>query len=99
MRDSVKKDSLKLWELIVAQLPEKDAATEWYSLSEIAPLLNLTPHSLTKHCRDLWPNWEGHWRLNYSQAVALIRRVAYAGRKLPSRAELLQHAKKRGGLQ
>lgn len=74
---------LKLWERIVAQLPPKDIETEWYSLTEIAPLLGIKPRSLAKHCRDLWPKWEGHYRLNYSQAISLIRRVCYAGKKVP----------------
>lgn len=78
-----------LWQLVVAALPPRDVETEWFSLHEIAPLLNLTPHALTHHCRDLWPTHEGHWRLSYSQAVNLIRRVCYAGRKLPSKAQVL----------
>ncbi len=72
----------KLWERIVARLPSK-ASEEWYSLREIAPLLGIKPRSLAKHCRDLWPHWEGHYRLNHSQAVSLIRRVCYAGKKVP----------------
>lgn len=77
-----------LWQLIVDRLPARDPETEWYTIAEIAPLVGLRPRSLTKHARDLWPAWDGHYRLNYSQAVSLIRRVAYAGRRLPSRAEL-----------
>jgi hypothetical protein len=77
-----------LWQLIAALLPPKDAETEWFSVREIAPLLGLKPRSVMKHCRDLWPNWEGQYRLNYGQAVSVIRRVVYAGRKLPSRASI-----------
>lgn len=77
-----------LWQLIVELLPAKDAETEWFSVREIAPLLGLKPRSVMKHCRDLWPDWEGQYRLKHSQAVSLIRRVVYAGRKLPSRASI-----------
>lgn len=76
------------WQLIAELLPLKDAETEWYSVREIAPLLGLKPRSLMKHCRDLWPDWEGQYRLDHSQAISLIRRVCYAGRKLPSRASI-----------
>lgn len=75
-----------LWQLIAALLPAKDAETEWFTVAEIAPLVGLQSPSVLKHCRDLWPDWEGQYRLNYGQAVSLIRRVCYAGRKLPSRA-------------
>jgi hypothetical protein len=77
-----------LWELIAQLLPEHDAETEWWTLAEIAPLLGIKRRALAKHARDLWPEAEGHWRLKYSQAISLIRRVVYAGRKLPSRASL-----------
>lgn len=74
--------SLQLWERIVARLPTK-SPEEWYSLKEIAPLLGLKPRSLAKHARDLWPRWEGHYRLDHARAVSLIRRVCYAGKKVP----------------
>lgn len=77
-----------LWQLIVELLPPKDPETEWFSVREVAPLLGLQPRSVMKHCRDLWPDWEGQYRLNYGQTVSLIRRVVYAGRKLPSRAAI-----------
>ena len=89
-------DNRPLWQLIVALLPSIDAGTEWFSPADIAPLVNLTPHALLKHCRDLWPNHEGQWRLNYSQAVSVIRRVCAAGRKLPARADLLEELRRRG---
>ncbi|HEX8834301.1 MAG TPA: hypothetical protein VF719_08870 [Abditibacteriaceae bacterium] len=74
----------RLWQIIAAQLPAKDETSEWYSLREIAPLVGLQPRSLAKHCRDLWPAWEGHYRLNHAQAIRLIRRVVVSGRKLPA---------------
>lgn len=87
-----------LWQLIVELLPAKDPDTEWFSVREIAPLVGLRPRSVMKHCRDLWPDWEGQYRLNLDQAISLIRRVVYAGRKLPSRASLERKLKaKRAG--
>ena len=77
-----------LWQLVAELLPDHDPETEWWSIKEIAPLLGLTPRALMKHARDLWPAHEGQYRLKYSQAVSLIRRVCYAGRKLPSRASI-----------
>jgi len=85
-----------LWQLVVALLPPIDAGTEWFALTDIAPLLNLSPHALSKHCRDLWPRHEGHWRLNYSQATAVIRRVCTAGRKRPQRADLVARLERAG---
>lgn len=79
---------MPMWQLIAALLPSKDTETEWFSVREIAPLVGLKPRSLMKHCRDLWPNWEGQYRLDYDQATSLIRRVCYAGRNLPSRASV-----------
>lgn len=72
----------QLWERIVVRLPAK-SPEEWYSLKEIAPHLGLKPRSLAKHARDLWPRWEGHYRLDHAQAASLIRRVCYAGKKVP----------------
>jgi hypothetical protein len=86
-----------LWQLVVEHLPEKDPETEWYNLQEIAPLVGITPRSLSKHCRDLWPGWEGHYRLKYSQAISLIRRVCYAGRKLPPRSHFEREIENPGG--
>lgn len=79
--------SRPLWELILERLPHRDEKTEWYALSEIAPLVGIQRQSLARHARDLWPNWEGHYRLNREQARQLIRRVCYAGRKIPPRRE------------
>ena len=84
-----------LWQLIVELLPPRDAETEWFNLADVAAPLGITPHALSKHARDLWPSHEGHWRLKYSQCVSLIRRVCYAGRKLPSRAQVLAELQKR----
>jgi hypothetical protein len=75
-----------LWQLLVQLLPERDPETEWFSIAEVAPLLGIKSRSLLKHARDLWPNWEGQYRLNLGQVHSLIRRVCYAGRKLPDRA-------------
>jgi hypothetical protein len=77
-----------LWQLIVELLPTRCPETEWYNLKDIAPHLGIKPHALEKHAGDLWPNHEGHYRLNFSQAVSLIRRVCYAGKKLPTREQL-----------
>lgn len=74
-----------LWEKIADNLPARDPQTEWYSIEDIAPLLGIKPRILRSHCRDLWPNHDGyaHWRLDHSQAIRLIRRVCWAGRKVP----------------
>ena len=79
-----------LWQLLVTLLPPREPETEWYSISDLSPLLGIKPRSLLKHAHDLWPTWEGHYRLNYDQAVRLIRRVCAAGRKLPSREAVLR---------
>ena len=76
-----------LWALIAARLPERAEPAEWYSLADIAPLVGIQPRSLARHARDLWPHWEGHYRLTKEQAVTLIRRACYAGRKLPPRSD------------
>jgi hypothetical protein len=70
------------WKRIAEQLPPREAE-EWYKLSDIAPLLGIKPRALLEHARDLWPDWEGHFRLNYEQAVRLIKRVSWAGKKVP----------------
>lgn len=80
-----------LWQLVVELLPVKDPETEFYSLRDIAPLLGrVTPAQLSSHAQDLWPRWEGHYRLNYAQAVSLIRRYCQVGRLLHPRPDLEQ---------
>lgn len=82
-------EAAPLWVLVVELLPSKDAESEFYTLKEIAPLLGrVTPAQLSSHAQDLWPRWEGYYRLNYSQAVSLIRRYCLVGRRLHARADL-----------
>lgn len=79
------------WELVVRLLPARDPESEWYCLSDIAPCLGtVTPPRLSRHAADLWPKWEGRYRLNFSQAIALIRRYCQAGHvsQRHSRADL-----------
>ena len=77
-----------LWRLIVQLLPSRDPDTEWYTVAELAPLVGVKPRALLHHARQLWPGWEGRYRLNHEQAVRLVRRACAAGRKLPSRESL-----------
>jgi hypothetical protein len=97
----VSKNSRPLWELLAELLPARDPESEWYSVADIAPLLGIKRRSVLKHARDLWPGHEGHYRLNKEQAVRLLRRVCYSGRKLPARevVEAAIDARDKGGIQ
>ena len=87
-----------LWKLIVRLLPSRDPSTEWYTVAKIAPLVGMKPRALLHHARDLWPDWEGHYRLSHEEATRLIRRACAAGRKLPSRAAVEADLARREGL-
>lgn len=65
-----------------------DPNAEWYELEVVAPLLGITEHATRRHCRDLWPRTPSRperkiWRLSLEEAQRLIKRVVYAGKKVP----------------
>lgn len=81
-----------LWELLARLLP---TGAEWYTPADVAALFGLTSRAVMKHCRDLWPQWEGQYRLNCDEAARLIRRIVFAGRRVPSRAQVEKSLKER----
>lgn len=81
-----------LWELLARLLPRH---AEWYTPADVALLFDLTPRGVLKHCRDLWPQWEGQYRLSADEASRLIRRIVFAGRRVPSRAQVEKRLKER----
>lgn len=99
LRQDESLDARELWQLVTELLPPRDGIAERFTLPDIAPLLGITSHALSKHARDLWPQNEGHWRLSHAQAVTLIRRVCWAGRKLPPRAQVLARLRQSEALQ
>ncbi len=76
-------DETPLWELLARLLPR---AAEWHTPADVARLFGLTTAAVLKHCRDLWPQWEGQYRLDRDESTRLIRRIVAAGRRVPSRA-------------
>jgi len=82
-----------LWELLARLLPR---GAEWHTPADVAALFGLTPRAVLKHCRDLWPQWEGQYRLDLDQATRLIRRIVFAGRRVPSREAILRRLKPGG---
>lgn len=75
-------DDSPLWELMSRLLPP---GAEWYRPADIAALFGLTPRAVMKHCRDLWPSRDGQYRLSFDEARRVIRRICFAGRRVPSR--------------
>ena len=78
-------DRVALVKNIVAKL---DEGAEWYELDVLAPLLGITQHATRRHCRDLWPKTPSNperriWRLSLNEAERLVKRVVYAGKKVP----------------
>ena len=76
-------DEAPLWELLARLLPR---GAEWYTPADVAAIFGLTSRAVLKHCRDLWPQWEGQYRLDAGEAARLIKRIVFAGRRVPSRA-------------
>lgn len=81
-----------LWELLARLLP---SGAEWHTPADVAALFGLTSRGVLKHCRDLWPQWEGQYRLSADEATRLIRRIVFAGRRVPSRAQVEKCLKER----
>jgi hypothetical protein len=77
-----------LWRLLAALLPQKVTKSEWYTPREISRVCGLRPRSIMHHCRALFPNWEGQYRLSREQAEMVLQRVCSSGRKLPSRESI-----------
>ncbi len=73
---------IPLWTLIVERLPNRCPETEFYTLTDIAPLLGVKKKSLGKHAARLWPHHRGHWRLDYADAQRLIRYGVACGRNV-----------------
>lgn len=86
------KSEAPLWELLARLLP---SGAEWYTPADVAKLFGITSRGVLRHCRDLWPQWEGQYRLNADEAVRLIRRIVFAGRRVPSRAQVEKRLKER----
>ena len=86
-------DETPLWELLARLLPR---TAEWHTPADIALLFGLTPPAVLKHCRDLWPQWEGQYRLDRDEATRLIKRIVFAGRRVPSRESVLRRLKAGG---
>ena len=85
-----------LWELIARLLPARDSeGAEWYTPADVAALFGLTARAVMKHCRDLWPQWEGQYRLSEVEARRLVRRIVFAGRRVPTRAAVEKRLKER----
>lgn len=82
-----------LWELLARLLP---SSAEWHTPADVAALFGLTPRAVLKHCRDLWPQWEGQYRLDPEEATRLIKRIVFAGRRVPSRESVLRRLKSGG---
>lgn len=79
------------WELACALLPERDTeeGTEYYDLRDIARCLGpVTSDRLARHAKDLWPNYEGFYRLSFSEALRLIKRYLFVGRRRFERDDL-----------
>ena len=85
-------DEAPLWELLALLLPR---GAEWYTPTDIAALFGLTSRAVLKHCRDLWPRWEGQYRLDAAQAGRLIKRIVFAGRRVPTRAAVERELEER----
>lgn len=81
-----------LWELLARLLP---SGAEWYTPADVASLFGLTSRAVLKHCRDLFPHWEGQYRLDGDQARRLIKRIVFAGRRVPTRAQIEAQIKER----
>lgn len=91
-RGETSQGEVPLWELLTRLLPRH---AEWYTPADVARLFDLTSRAVLKHCRDLWPQWEGQYRLNGDEATRLIRRIVFAGRRVPSRAQIEKRLKER----
>ena len=86
-----------LWLLLVAQL---DLTHFEYSTSEIAALFGYRTHAITPYCRRMFPREAGEprmvHRLDFQQAVLLIRKICREGKRLPN-ATMLYHRLQREG--
>lgn len=74
-----------LWMLIVAQLNPRQIE---FKVSDLAHHFNIKEHSLRDYCRALWPDYNGHYHLDFAQAVVLIYRVCRDGKRLPAATSL-----------
>jgi hypothetical protein len=88
---------IELWQLMVAQL---DVSHFEYSVAEIAGLFGKCAHAITPYCRALFPRESGArravHRLDFEQAVLLIRKVCRDGKRLPDVRSLYQRLRAEG---
>ena len=68
---------------VAERLPE---VQEWWTPTDLAEYLQLTPNAITYHCRRLFPHHEaGHrYRLSYAEALRVYNYVRKFGCKRPS---------------
>lgn len=78
------------WQLVVELLPPHDPDVDIYTPKDIARALGaVTPDALHNHIRDIWPGWEGQFRLNREQTIKLVKRYCRFGRRRHTREALL----------
>lgn len=67
---------------------------EWWTPSDLAARLGLTPNAITYHCRRLFPEhaWRNRYRLSRDQAVRVFRYVRKFGAKQNSSQNLKREA-------
>jgi len=61
-----------LWQLIVAMLNVHEVD---YTPTNLAPLFGLKPHTIRKYCLALWPDYPGHYRLDFDHTAVLVHRL------------------------
>jgi hypothetical protein len=88
-----------LWTLLARLLPPIVAGAEFYSPAQLALVCEIGTPAILHHCRDLFPNKEGHYRLNRKEAELVLIRVCAVGRKLPSRESIVARIKAKEGAQ
>ena len=81
---------MKDWQLASELLPLRDPESEFYTLCDIQGCLgDVSIDCLRRHAVDLWHGRrQGHYRLNFEKALALIKRYMLVGKKRHSRGAL-----------
>ncbi len=66
---------------------ELPVGQEWWTPTDLAARLGLTPNAITYHCRRLFPEhaWRNRYRLSREQALRVYRYVQKFGCKQNSR--------------
>lgn len=91
--------ALEDWQLVVELLPPPDPDLDVYTPKDIAaPLGAVTPDALHNHIRDIWPEWEGQFRLSREQTIKLIKRYCKFGRRKHTREALMALVEKKRAL-